>query len=230
MKTGKTLSALILVGALMLTFCAAASAAPASGGAEKAAEAGRQYAQCLEDHPEYLSGVLFDLNGDGVDELLVSEEERFPVRAVLYALSMDGKRLLSWKLFSRNSEFGFDADAGTLSVSSGGTGVRETCVMSLAGNDLLARHVGKNAVWPEEGTHYYDFSELIPASEVETVRYSFGLITTPEHFTTPDRDVLEGHAISEEDYQDCLAHYGAAELLAFADRDSLVRQLARSDG
>lgn len=230
MKTVRCLFVLIPVGVLILLLCTAAAAAPGTGGAEKAAEAGRQYVQCLEEHPEYLSGVLFDLNGDSVDELLVSEEERFPVRAVLYALSMDGKRLLSWKVFSRNSEFGFDAGAGTLSVSSSGSGVQETCVMSLAGNDLLARRIGKNALWPEEGTHYYDFSELIPASEEVTVRFSFGLITTPDHFTIPDRDILSGHATSEEEYQDSRAYFSAVDLLAFEDRDSLVRRLDRNDG
>lgn len=152
----------------------------------------------MKEYPEYTHAVRFDLNMDGIDELLATEEDRFPTHAVLAAVSADGKRLLSWKLFSRFSEFQYDPNFKALITNASGSGLNEFCVMLLSGNDLTVRHIGKNL--SPSGDYYYDFTETVPGGENVPVSYSFGQIVTPEHISYTDVSFLEAYAISRETY------------------------------
>ena len=89
-------SALILaIFCLSLTSSAIAAGIPGTDKSERAKEL---FAICLKEHPEYVSAIRFDLNDDGIDEMLVSEADKFPTKAILYVLSKDGSRLLNEKL------------------------------------------------------------------------------------------------------------------------------------
>ena len=103
MKGWKKLGASLSAFVLLCSLCSINALADNLPGGDKASRANELFAACLREHPEYVSAVRFDLNGDGVNEMLTSESDRYPTRATLYTLSTDGRSLVCWKLFSRFS-------------------------------------------------------------------------------------------------------------------------------
>ncbi len=96
MKQWSRLAADILAFVMIWSLCSISALAAGTPQAEKAARANELLAACLKEHPEYVSAICFDLDGNGVNEMLAAETENMPTRATLYALSNDGKRLLNW--------------------------------------------------------------------------------------------------------------------------------------
>lgn len=146
MKRWGRLAAGLVAFAVLWSLCSfSAFADNLQRGDDKASRAIELFAACLKEHPEYVSAVCFDLDGNGVNEILASESDCYPTRATLYALSTDAKSLVNGKLFSRFSSFAYDSNNRTLTTDSSGTGVNEFCIMSLSGNDPIVRHIGK--IW-----------------------------------------------------------------------------------
>lgn len=192
-------AAIVLFGALLLSLLNLSASAVALG-EDRAQRATEMLKQCLEDHPEYLLAVCFDLNGDGVDEMLASEEEMFPTSAALYVLSEDGTRLLKWRLFSRFSDYKYDSKSQSLITSTSGSGVMEYSMISLTGDELLVRTIGRNSCLFDLGNRYYDYTETASDGENPYGKYSFGISYAPEGYWIPNMDILDGHAISKDEY------------------------------
>jgi hypothetical protein len=45
--------------------------------------------------------------------------------------------------------------------------------MTLSGDSLLVRHIGKNLFWPDMDDYYYDFSETIAGGNNTKVTYNY---------------------------------------------------------
>ena len=174
-----------------------------------------QYQLFLDEHPQYISKVSFDINQDGIEEMLVSEQDRFPTKALLLVLSSDGKRLLSWDLYSRFSDYLYDSQSKRLITSSSGTGLNEFCVMTLSGDSLLVRHIGKNLFWPDMDDYYYDFSETLVGGDNTKVSYNYGWNETSGGALIPNMDILEGYAISKDEYQRWYDYFQSLHSLKF---------------
>ncbi len=226
MKRWSKAAAGILVFFMIWSLCSINALAASAPGADRAARANELLVACLEEHPEYVTAVYFDLDGNGVNEMLAAETEYMPTRATLYALSADRKSLLSWTLFSRFSSFAFDRDNRTLTTDSSGTGVNEFCVMSLSGNELIVRHIGKNLSWPNYGEHYYDFTEMISGLVGDYVRYSFGQIKSSNGTISPDWSILQDCGISGTDYEAWHDYYSHIRTLEFQSAAEVMRQLS----
>ena len=226
MKRWSKVAADILVFFMIWSLCSINALAAGTPGADRAARANELLAACLKEHSEYVTAVYFDLDGNGVNEMLAAETEYMPTRATLYTLSTDGRSLLSWKLFSRFSSFAFDRDNRTLTTDSSGTGVNEFCVMSLSGNELIVRHIGKNLSWPNYGEHYYDFTEMISGLVGDYVRYSFGQIESSNGAVSPDWSILQDHGISRADYEAWHDYYPHIRSLEFQSAADVARQLS----
>lgn len=200
MKRLSKRAASILVFVMIWSFCSFNALADNARGGGKAAKANELFAACLKQHPEYVSAVRFDLNGDGVDEMLVSEAEEFPTEATLYILSVDGTRLLNWQLFSRFGDYRYDDRAQRLITSTSGSGVAEYSMISIAGDELIVRNIGKNLSLLDLGDCYYDYTKAASSGENPYGKYSFGISCAPEGYWIPNLDILDGHAISREEY------------------------------
>lgn len=225
MKQWGKLAAGLLIIVILCSLCTISALADNLPGGDKESRANEFFAACLREHPEYVSAVCFDLNGDGVNEMLASESDRYPTRATLYALSTDGKSLVCWKLFSRFSSFDYDSDNRTLTTDSSGTGVNEFCIMSLYGNDLVVRHIGKNLEFHEMDDRYYDYTETVSGLSGDYIRYSFGCIDTTNGGMSPDMDILEGHRISSSDYQAWHDYIQSQTSLEFAEAGEILRSI-----
>lgn len=226
MKQWSRIAADILAFVMIWFLCSISALAAGTPQAEKAARANELLAACLKEHPEYVSAICFDLDGNGVNEMLASETENMPTRATLYALSNDGKRLLSWRLFSRFSSFAYDSSNRTLTTDSSGTGVNEFCTMSLSGNDLVVRHIGKNLEFHDLGDRYYDYSEIVSGLSGDYVRYSFGQIASSNGTISPDWSILQDCEISGTDYEAWHDYYSHIRTLEFQSAAEVMRQLS----
>ena len=182
-------------------------------GADKSARANELFTACLKEHPEYVSAIRFDLNDDGIDEMLVSEADKFPTRATLYVLSRDGSRLLNWQLFSRFWEYRYDSKSQSLITSTSGSGVAEYSMITLSGDTLVVRNIGKNLGSFDLGDRYYDYTETASDGENPYGKYSFGISYAPEGYWIPNMDILEGHAISKEEYDTWHEYFQYLELI-----------------
>ena len=70
MKQWSRLAADILAFVMIWSLCSISALAADTPRTEKATRANELLAACLKEHPEYVSAICFDLDGNGVNEIV----------------------------------------------------------------------------------------------------------------------------------------------------------------
>ena len=182
---------------------------PQAGKKQAAQNADALFNAFLKSHPEYAYAARLDLDGDGTEEMLVSEGKDDSI-AYLCAVSQDGKRVVTWGLSSRFGDFRYDADAKSLAISSSGTGAREYCFLKHRGDTIEVRHVGYTSDSVNEALFAY--TETISGGDSAYVDYTFGLVED-EYTWELDLAFLSSHKISVEEYDRWEKHYNSLPVI-----------------
>lgn len=178
----------------------------------------------LRIHPEYKYGTWIDTNQDGVKELLVSSSdnrvEKIP--AVLCALSSDGQKLYTWKLYSGGWPFKYDPEENTVVCDISGTGVYERFVVRLSGDSLNVRHIGRKSQADRQESYYYDYTDEIPGGEDVLLYPRYGEV--PGSPGIPDWEFLDQYGITIEEYEAIGKYYVCLDRMVFYDAPTFQNQ------
>lgn len=176
---------------------------------------GSLFGEYLEEHNmQNWCFALFDLNQDGINEMIVTPYDLDYGRnsLVLCALSEDGQRVNSWNLYSWLVGCLYDAKNHSVVVDAEGSTAYEVTAVSLYGDNLSVRRMGY--IYSPQSFHqlgdlecyYYDYDEELPGGEDVKVEITRGFIKRPDSQFL-DWDAMRRNIISQQEFRAWLDYY-----------------------
>lgn len=159
----------------------------------------------ISRHPEYGYAAFIDMNGDGTDEMVLTDTvmpER--VNARLCILTDGGRDMVDVKIYSHYSPLLYWQENGVLAWDTGGTGAYAIGSLSLYGTELFQNIVGREIKYSgnSEHTEYY-----YKMADIELDGYHGGTIIAGQTGFKSYRDDVSWYLICENEYNMMMEDY-----------------------